>query len=218
MIKPRTNPKHEIRNPKQTQMLQHQNSNRRTPKLFRTFGFRILDLFRISCLGFRISPKGLSRISPKGVGSSFVLRISCFSLVVIIGLMGLVAHETTPAQQAPTASVWDGVYTEEQAKRGQVLYNQECASCHLATLTGGEMATPLVGAEFAANWDGLTVGELFERIRVTMPPDQPERVGRQQKADILAYMLSVNRFPAGKRELARDTHLLNQIRLEMTKP
>ena len=38
----------------------------------------------------------------------------------------------------PTASVWDGVYTEEQAGRGQALYAKECASCHGASLSGGE--------------------------------------------------------------------------------
>jgi mono/diheme cytochrome c family protein len=115
-------------------------------------------------------------------------------------------------------SVWDGVYTEEQASRGEAVYRRECSSCHLATLTGGESAPPLVGAEFTANWNGLTVGDLSERIRVTMPPERPGRLSRQQQADLLAYLLSVNRFPVGKRELARETHLLNQIRFEAAKP
>ena len=29
-----------------------------------------------------------------------------------------------------TRSVWDGVYTKEQAHRGQTVYGQECAKCH----------------------------------------------------------------------------------------
>lgn len=135
-------------------------------------------------------------------------------------LVGLVAHASSVVHQEapPTRSVWDGVYTEEQARRGEALYQQECALCHLATLTGGESAPPLAGADFLANWNGLTLGDLFERLRISMPPDQPERLTRQQKIEILAYMLSVNKFPAGPRELPRETYQLNQIRVDASKP
>ncbi|HXF05781.1 MAG TPA: cytochrome c [Blastocatellia bacterium] len=131
-----------------------------------------------------------------------------------------VAHASSGLRQEgqPSRSVWDGVYTEEQAKRGEALYQQECALCHLATLTGGESAPPLAGADFLSNWNGLTLGDLFERLRISMPPDQPDRLSRQQKIEILAYMLSVNKFPAGSRELPRETYALNQIRLDATKP
>ena len=61
-------------------------------------------------------------------------------------------------------SVWDGVYTAEQAKRGQARYNQQCASCHGDTLMGGESAPPLAGGEFLSTWNGLTAGELFDRL------------------------------------------------------
>ena len=115
-------------------------------------------------------------------------------------------------------SVWDGVYTEEQSKRGQALYAKECASCHGAELTGGESAPPLTGIGFLANWNGLTVGDLFERMRVSMPQDNPSRVSRQQHADILAYLLSANRFPSGKAELERQTEVLKLIKFESEKP
>lgn len=130
------------------------------------------------------------------------------------------AHASSIRRQEgqPSRSVWDGVYTEEQAKRGEALYQQECALCHLATLTGGESAPPLAGADFLSNWNGLTLGDLFERLRISMPPDQPDRVSRQQKIEILAYMLSVNKFPAGSRELPRETYALNQIRFDAIKP
>lgn len=117
----------------------------------------------------------------------------------------------------PSRSVWDGVYTEEQAKRGEALYRQECAICHGEMLTGADEVPPLVGAPFTSNWNGLTLGDLLERIRVTMPPDNPARLSRQQHVDILAHLLSVNHFPAGKTELARQTALLMQIRFEATK-
>ena len=135
------------------------------------------------------------------------------------------AQPTAPSQQAPATSseqpsrsVWDGVYTEEQAKRGEALSRRECATCHGEALTGGEEAPPLAGDAFLANWNGLTVGDIFERIRRTMPQDDPGRLSRQQDADILAYMLGVNKFPVGKTELERQTELLKQIRFEATKP
>ena len=76
-------------------------------------------------------------------------------------------------QAAPAASVWAGVYTGEQANRGAVLYREACASCHGPTLLGGEMAPALVGTDFMSNWNGLTVGDLVERIRVSMPQNDP---------------------------------------------
>jgi mono/diheme cytochrome c family protein len=116
-----------------------------------------------------------------------------------------------------SASVWQGVYTEEQAKRGQPLYGKYCASCHGEQLTGGEDSPPLTGGAFLANWNGLTLGDLFERIRVSMPQDRPGRLTRQQNADILAYVLGANQFPAGQAELPTETERLKQIRFEAAK-
>ncbi len=120
--------------------------------------------------------------------------------------------------QVASRSVWDGVYTEDQAKRGEAVYRTACAKCHGDTLTGGEAAPPLTGGEFVANWNGLTMGDLFERIRVSMPADRPGALTSAQNADILSYMLTVNQFPAGKTELERQAELLKQIRFEATKP
>ncbi len=115
-------------------------------------------------------------------------------------------------------SVWDGVYTDDQAKRGEALYQKECAKCHGASLTGGEEAPPLAGAAFLANWSGTTMGDLIERVRTTMPPDAPGRLSRQQNADILSHVLRANNFPAGKNELPRETELLKQIKIQAEKP
>src|SRR5688572_17761028 len=129
----------------------------------------------------------------------------------------IVAALATAAAQT-TRSVWDGVYTEEQSNRGRAVYQKECASCHGPELTGGESAPALTGSGFLSNWNGLTVGELFERMRVSMPQDNPERLSRAQHADVLAFLLSANRFPAGKTELDRQTELLKQIRFEAEPP
>src|SRR5215469_13009537 len=93
-------------------------------------------------------------------------------------------------------SVWDGVYTDDQAKKGAGAYAEQCASCHGDQLTGGEMAPPLAGGEFLSNWNGLSVGDLFERVRTGMPPGNPGKVSRETKVDIVAYMLAFNKFPS----------------------
>ena len=114
-------------------------------------------------------------------------------------------------------TTWDGVYSEAQAARGRTLYNRECASCHAASMTGGEMAPPLAGGEFLSNWNGLTAAELLDRMRGTMPLNKPKSLSRQTNADILAYMFSVNGFPAGSTELPIDAEVLKQIRIEASK-
>jgi len=127
------------------------------------------------------------------------------------------APSQTPPPAAAPGSVLDGVYSEEQAKRGAALYTTECASCHGSTMEGLDMAPPLTGGAFIANWNGLTVGDLFERIRLSMPQDDPGRLSRQQDADVLAFLLSVNKYPAGKTELPRETETLKRIKFEATK-
>jgi S-disulfanyl-L-cysteine oxidoreductase SoxD len=133
-----------------------------------------------------------------------------------IGIVAALAIGAALAQDA-TRSVWDGVYTQEQSSRGQGLYNQHCASCHTDTLTGGESSPPLAGGEFLSNWNGLTLGDLFERIRTSMPQNNPGKLSREVNADITAYILSVNKFPAGKTELPHATEFLKQIRIESEK-
>ena len=117
-----------------------------------------------------------------------------------------------------TRSVWDGVYTPEQDKRGAEVYAQQCAACHGLALNGGESAPPLMGGEFLSNWNGLTVGDLFDRIRTTMPADSPGKLTRAQNAEVIAHILSVNQFPAGRAELDTRVEFLKQIRVESSKP
>jgi S-disulfanyl-L-cysteine oxidoreductase SoxD len=115
--------------------------------------------------------------------------------------------------QEGSRSVWDGAYTADQAKRGSALYAKECASCHGGELSGGEEAPPLAGDGFLANWNGLTVGDLFERIRKSMPQQRPGSLSRQTNADILSFMLQVNQFPAGKKEMETQTEVLKTIKI-----
>ena len=117
-----------------------------------------------------------------------------------------------------TRSVWDGVYTEAQATRGAALFDRECAGCHGAEGAGGSMAPALVGATFSSNYDGQMLGDLFERNRTTMPVGKEGALSGQQVADITAYMLQVNKFPAGATELPPQSLPLKVIKYLAEKP
>lgn len=144
------------------------------------------------------------------------MRRAFAAAAVFVAAMAGVAR---PAQEPETTrTVWDGVYTEAQSKRGQALYNERCASCHSDNLAGGESATALVGDTFESGWNGLTVGDLFERTRISMPQDKPGSLSRQQVADVLAFIFDANKFPRGEKELDKSLPLLKTIRLVMPKP
>src|SRR5215467_6958145 len=152
------------------------------------------------------------------IAAAAAISIATISaLWVLPGARAAYGQEPAGSRGQPR-SVWDGAYTKEQAKRGDEAYHRQCASCHGATLAGGEAAPPLAGGEFLSTWNGLTLGDLFERIRISMPQDHPGKLSREQNADILSYILSVNKFPAGKSELPHQTELLKEIRFEASKP
>jgi mono/diheme cytochrome c family protein len=151
----------------------------------------------------------------------FVTAVGIAALCTFCGAVLAFAASTelgTQENASRSRSVWDGVYTDEQAKRGEDFYRKECASCHGDTLVGGGGAAPLTGGAFLSNWNGLTVGDLFDRIRKTMPQGAPGKLTKQQDADVLAYLLSFNKFPSGKTELQKQVEFLKEIRLEATKP
>ena len=141
---------------------------------------------------------------------------------VVFGALALAAVSlllpAARAQGVAPRSVWTGVYTSEQATRGGPLYSASCGSCHGPALEGGEMAPALSGGPFNANWNGLTLGDLFERVRISMPQNSPGSLSRQAYVDILAFMLRSGSFPEGQSELPRETELLKQITFESTKP
>jgi quinoprotein glucose dehydrogenase len=140
------------------------------------------------------------------------------SWILVAALLWVRAVALTPAAQDAPRTVWDGVYTDTQADRGKAVYLEKCVQCHGPTLMGGGAgAGPLQGATFNGNWNGVMLGDMLERVRQSMPLDKPATLSRQQTADVLAYIFSVNRFPAGKAELSRQTEILNTIQYKATK-
>ena len=111
-----------------------------------------------------------------------------------------------------TKSTSTGVFTEEQAKKGEAAYQRLCASCHGADLHSTEPEAPdLTDGAFKFGWQGKTMAERFETIRKTMPPRKEGSLDDQTYLDIVTYILRFNNVPAGKQMLQPDINMLKQI-------
>ena len=97
-------------------------------------------------------------------------------------------------------SVTDGVYSVEQAARGEQVYQAQCTTCHGDALEGN-VGPPLAGDGFLAIWSAQPVVALVDKIRNTMPLEAPAPLSRQQSIDLAAYILQAGGFPAGQAEL-----------------
>jgi mono/diheme cytochrome c family protein len=136
---------------------------------------------------------------------SYWPRVQFFAVLFLGGL--LLARSSVRANSVEDDDA--GFYSEAQAARGQALFDEHCPACHGAQLQGAA-AVALTGPTFQAHWaDGQhTVDDLFYIVRTQMPYTEPGKLSRQQYIDIIAYVLKVNSFPAGDRELpATPSHL-----------
>ncbi len=118
---------------------------------------------------------------------------------------------------AEPVSIWDGVYSQEQAKRGEVAYHGPCGLCHGRRLDGApddpdmRPSPPLSRAKFTRNWSGRSLASLYAYARATMPQSNPGYMPDQTYVDIIAHMLSMTGAPAGETELTPDPALLATI-------
>jgi mono/diheme cytochrome c family protein len=122
-----------------------------------------------------------------------------------------VASQTAQAQSngsppAGAKSALAGAYTAEQATRGENEHRMLCTSCHTTTNYSG--------ATFKQLWTGRTVYDLFDLIKGTMPQDNPSGLSDQQYADIVAYILKLNGYPAGSEPLPADPEALRPIKID----
>jgi len=124
------------------------------------------------------------------------------------------AAATLYAQGKTTA---DGIGTDAQVKRGADVYAMQCSTCHDAQLSGSGTAPALVGTDFAANWKDENVASLFERIRATMPADNPGSLKRDQVADLVAFILNFNKYPLAAADLPSDSDSLKAIKITAPK-
>lgn len=113
-------------------------------------------------------------------------------------------------QTSPVRGLADGVYTDQQATRGQRIYKERCSSCHGDNLAG-RAGPPLAGEDFLAGWSSQSLLDLASKVRRTMPRDDSPRLSAQETADVVAYMLQAGKFPAGRIELPSEETALKQV-------
>jgi mono/diheme cytochrome c family protein len=105
----------------------------------------------------------------------------------------------------------DGVFTAEQSKRGEAIYNANCAMCHQPDLGGKEPVPELAGDKFLAHWLNHDVASLFTRVSTTMPQGKPGSLTHDQYIDVIAFLLDANGFKSGTTELKADSDSLKTI-------
>ncbi len=120
-------------------------------------------------------------------------------IVLAIVLAAGIGRTVLTAQAKKT--VWNGVYTSEQATRGKAAAAVKCGACHAPTLLGGDLAPSLVGSDFIGHWYDAKLSELVDKVVDTMPADAPGTLKPDEGADIVAFMLELNGMPAGKEAL-----------------
>jgi cytochrome c5 len=119
----------------------------------------------------------------------------------------------------PKRSVWDGVYSEEQARRGETQYGRFCESCHGADLSGNQVdeVPALTWDAFLMQWNDRTVKDLFDSVKRSMPRDNPGSLNLRAYVDVIAYLLQANKFPSGAKDLSLNEDVLGQIVIERTR-
>ncbi len=138
--------------------------------------------------------------------------------LVATAAAGIWIGQVAPVGAQEKKSVWEGVYSEEQAARGKDEYEYNCGNCHIHDLSGDSIkdVPPLATNDFLSKWYGKSVKELLDYITQTMPQDSRGSLGAKTYADVTAYILKVNAFPAGAQPLA-DSPALASTMIEREK-
>jgi mono/diheme cytochrome c family protein len=134
------------------------------------------------------------------------ITLLCAIVTAVSFMRGLKAQTTA-------TTVWDGVYTSEQADRGQLIYDRRCAECHQDDLSGGgdEGAAALRGADFVGRWNNMPLAALFRKIERSMPKSRPGSLTPNATADVIAFLLRKNQMPASNSEMSGDAAKLEGI-------
>ena len=115
------------------------------------------------------------------------------------------------AASASGKTNWDGVFTEQQAQRGQQVYQRACSACHLESLQGDDVSPALVGKGFLARFSGLSAHEMVQNLRASMPQNAPDSLGDRAYIDLVSYLLKANGSKTGALELPLDVAELEKI-------
>ena len=136
--------------------------------------------------------------------------------VMLAGSVFAAAVTVTVGAQAAKSSN-EGVYTTDQSSKGEAVYKENCAACHGDNLEGSGPMPPLAGKDFLANWQGKTVGDLFEKTQTSMPATAPGTLTPEQTADLMAYILAQGKYPTGTAPLPDKIDALKTITIDTPK-
>ncbi len=129
----------------------------------------------------------------------------------------LIVAQALVVASAQGKSTKDGVYTAAQATRGEAVYTRACASCHQPDLSGDGQSPGLVGKDFDVDWVDTTIGDMYDRVKISMPADKPGSLSPAEIADVLSFILSKGGFAAGQTELPSDVAALKAIKYVVAK-
>jgi len=156
------------------------------------------------------------------------IGVTARALFLVVGAtaLGVAAFPAAASLQAQAPrSQWDGVYTTAQAERGAAVFTERCAMCHSvdagaqrSEMSGMMPAPPLTGVRFTSRWNNQSLDVMVRLIQRTMPRDEPGTLSRQQAADIVAFVLRANDYPAGAAELPNDAEALKPLLFLADKP
>jgi mono/diheme cytochrome c family protein len=130
-----------------------------------------------------------------------------------IACLVLAARPLIAQGAASGGTVWDGVFTEAQASRGEAAYGRSCSACHKEDLLGAGTAPALAGEAFFRRWNESTMDDVVQTMRSSMPQDAPNSLDAQVYVDIVTYLLKSSGSPTGSGELTADRDRLKQVRV-----
>jgi hypothetical protein len=128
-------------------------------------------------------------------------------LVVAIAARGNAQTRAGGAAQSGTKTTLSGIYTAAQANQGEEVYFTFCVSCH---------PTPTyTGPSFKLHWQGKPLSDLYDWVFEKMPKNDPGSLSPKESVQAIAYILRLNKLPAGQTELTTDRVALTKIRIEL---
>jgi mono/diheme cytochrome c family protein len=129
-------------------------------------------------------------------------------LILVAAASSIVLDGSQSPGGRAARGIWDGVFTRGQAERGRLSYREHCASCHGADLQGSEYKA-LQGNRFWTDYQEAPLDYLLGQISQNMPHSEDGSLkgtlGAGTYADIVAFILDANGFPAGATELTESS-------------
>jgi quinoprotein glucose dehydrogenase len=140
--------------------------------------------------------------------------IAITAATLVVGVAHTTVAGSARVQTPPDApAMSSGIFTDVQARRGERIVSIYCSGCHGADLEGGDSGPKLVGPTFLNNWQEKTVWDLFDWVKTNMPSDSPGSLTLENTANVIAYVLEMNKANPGSKELPGDRAALSQLKI-----